>query len=164
MKLTVLILGIALICQSACSLRGAVGSGQLNEEAALAANIPYNPLNWKVITTSIDRQAGAMSTLFGNDLAVRHARTASNMAYPQGSILSLVTWAQREDPHWFGAKIPGPIKTVEFAIVEFNSEHKPSVSYESYEGPELKRKTTVDAGLLKARIESITGRRASVMP
>jgi hypothetical protein len=29
----------------------------------------------------------------------------------------LVTWREREDPHWFGARIPGEMVSVEFVVV-----------------------------------------------
>jgi hypothetical protein len=32
-------------------------------------------------------------------------------------VLALVTWAQRDDPHWFGARIPGVPQSVEFVSV-----------------------------------------------
>jgi hypothetical protein len=35
-------------------------------------------------------------------------------AYPAGAVLALVTWTQRDDPHWFGARIPDVPQTVEF--------------------------------------------------
>jgi hypothetical protein len=164
MKLTVLILASTLMFQSGCSLQGTDRSGQLNEAASIAGDLPFNPLQWKVVASSIDQQASVMSTLFGNDLALRHARSAPATAYPPGSILSLVTWSQREDPHWFGAKIPGPIKSIEFAIVDAGPDQNSSISYQLYEGPALIKNTSIDAGVAKVRIESMMGTRASVMP
>ena len=37
--------------------------------------------------------------------------------YPPGAVLALVTWAQREDPHWFGARIPDRPQMVEIVQV-----------------------------------------------
>ncbi|MGA2728916.1 MAG: hypothetical protein ABSE96_13975 [Terracidiphilus sp.] len=34
--------------------------------------------------------------------------------YPAGAVLALVTWNQRDDPHWFGARIPATPFSVEF--------------------------------------------------
>ena len=45
-----------------------------------------------------------MSTLYGHDDAVRSAR--SDLGYPPGSTLAVVTWRRQNDPHWFGAMIP----------------------------------------------------------
>lgn len=83
--------------------------------AALAGDLPFNPLHWNVITTFVNRTDSTMSTLFGNDAAVHYARTHSQHEYPAGSALALVTWAQREDPRWFGGNIPATVKSVEFA-------------------------------------------------
>ena len=75
--------------------------------------LPQNVLEWRVIATGVNTQDATMFTLFGNDLAVMHSRTNPNQPYPAGSVLSLVTWTQQEDPRWFGAKIPGTLKSVE---------------------------------------------------
>jgi hypothetical protein len=58
-----------------------------------------------------------MATLYGNDAAMLAVRTrAAGAAYPAGSVLALVTWVQRDDPHWFGARIPGRPQSVEFVL------------------------------------------------
>jgi hypothetical protein len=54
-----------------------------------------------------------MSTLFGNDAAVSSV-DARGPAYAAGAVLALVTWSQREDPHWFGAGIPDVPQSVDF--------------------------------------------------
>lgn len=33
--------------------------------------------------------------------------------YPAGAVLGLVTWAERDDPHWFGGRIPDKPVSVE---------------------------------------------------
>ena len=45
------------------------------------------------------------------------AAARAGVAYPAGAVLGLVTWRQREDPHWFGARIPGSVVSVEFVEV-----------------------------------------------
>jgi hypothetical protein len=72
-------------------------------------------MEWKAITSVVDRGAGTTATLFGNDAAVAAARAGG--AYPAGAVLGLVTWREREDPHWFGARIPGRAVSVEFVVV-----------------------------------------------
>jgi hypothetical protein len=89
-----------------------------NAAAALPASLPYQPLGWGAITMFVDPQAHTMATLYGNDaamLAVQMRRAGA--AYPTGAVLALVTWAQREDPHWFGARIPDRPQSVEFVQV-----------------------------------------------
>jgi len=92
-----------------------------NRAAALPASLPYDPLKWNAITLYVDPKSRTTATLFGNDTAMQavHARGANGgpPAYQAGSVLALVTWAQREDPHWFGARIPDTPQSVEFIQV-----------------------------------------------
>jgi hypothetical protein len=87
----------------------------INQRAALKAEMPYPVLNWKVITTTADRGAVTMSTLFGNDAAVTAAR--NNQPYPPGAVIALVTWREWDNPRWFGSRVPGEWLQTEF--VEF---------------------------------------------
>jgi mono/diheme cytochrome c family protein len=93
-----------------------------NQAAALPANLPYQPLGWNAITMYVDPNQHTMSTLFGNQAAMQTVSahgTASTGApvYSPGSVLALVTWVQRDDPHWFGARIPAVPQSVEFVQV-----------------------------------------------
>jgi hypothetical protein len=80
--------------------------------APLPPGLPAQVLTWNPITMYADRSARTMATLFRN---------------PSGSALALVTWAQRNDPRWFGARIPEAPQSVE--IVEQSSNR-----YRRYEG------------------------------
>jgi mono/diheme cytochrome c family protein len=90
-----------------------------NRAAALPANLPYQPLGWSPITMYVDPKNQTMAILYGNDAAMQsvHPRTPGVPAYTPGAVLVLVTWAQREDPHWFGARIPDNPQSVEFVTV-----------------------------------------------
>ena len=103
----------------------------LNQGAALVGELPSNPMQGKVITSWVDKQASTMSTMFGNDVAVRYARTNPEAKYPAGSVLSVVTWSQQEDPRWFGGNIPAKAKSVEFVSVGTGVN---AYSYQRYEG------------------------------
>jgi hypothetical protein len=89
-----------------------------NQAAARPASLPYQPLDWHAITMYVDPNAHTMSALYGNDVATQCVNVHSNAprapAYAPGSVLALVTWAQRDDPHWFGARIPAVPKSAEF--------------------------------------------------
>jgi hypothetical protein len=86
-----------------------------NAAAALPASLPYQPLGWGPITMYVDPKNRTTATLYGNDAAQQAVQTArSAPAYPAGAVLALVTWAQRDDPHWFGARIPDQPVSVEF--------------------------------------------------
>jgi len=98
----------AVLCLSVlgCSSENPRVVTRLNEDASQMGELTSNPLQGKVITSWIDKQHSTMSTLFGNDVAVRYARSNPQHDYPAGSVLSVVTWKQQEDPRWFGGNIP----------------------------------------------------------
>jgi hypothetical protein len=149
-------------CSSSSSRVSARVSAALNQNAAVAGDLSENPLHWKVITSTIDRSNSTLATLFGNDPAVEYARSHSQQDYPSGSVLSLVTWTQREDPRWFGANIPDRVKSVEFVTI--GSGPNQTTSYEEYEGTPLKQMPTPDLALAKERTAYLLSLRAAVMP
>jgi hypothetical protein len=112
---------------------------------SLGGQRPPNSLQWNVITTLIDKRASTMSTLYGNDVAVRYARTTAQHDYLPGSELLLVTWEQREDMHWFGGNIPGLVKAVERVHVAARPDLRSSYYYERYEGSPLVRVSVSEA-------------------
>jgi hypothetical protein len=124
---------------------------------SLADSFAGHPMTGKVITSFADPRLGTMSTLYGSDVAVKSAR--SGQAYPTGAVVTLVTWSQRQDPHWFGGRIPDSLKSVE--RVSYHAGGTPG--YKIWSGG---RSTAdePDSGVIAARIEYITTRKASVMP
>jgi len=117
-----------------------------------------------VITSTIQKQASTMGTLYGNDVAVRYVRSDSRLDYPAGSVLSLVTWTQQEDVRWFGAKIPGQVKSVEFVSVTAGPNNQFSYSYEDYEGAPLLRTSALNGHSPENRAAYLLSLRAAVMP
>ena len=131
---------------------------RLNDEAALVGELPSNPLKGRVITSWVNKRDATMSTLFGNDVAVQYARTNAEMKYPAGSVLSVVTWSQQEDPRWFGGSIPQKTRAVEFVKVMGPGAY----SYQRYEGSPLKK---VEDGVApNDRASYVLSQRAAVMP
>ncbi|GAA0541930.1 cytochrome P460 family protein [Chitinophaga japonensis] len=112
----------------------------------------------KVITSSIDRKQNTMSTLYGNQLAFDHAAEAMDTGYPTGAELTLVTWRQREDPHWFGANIPGTPQSVEVVQVAAPA------TYRQYAGAALAPVPNTDTLQVNARIKYILAQKPSVIP
>jgi hypothetical protein len=111
-----------------------------NRAAALPAGLPYPPLGWKPLTLFVDPKTLTITALLGNEQAARaadawsvDANHASGPDYAAGSVLALVTWAERDDPHWFGARIPDLPLSVEFVRVDGG---KPD-SYRRFAGPSL---------------------------
>ena len=121
--------------------------------AYLPDSLDKHPLTGKVITTIVDPREGTMSTLYGNDLAVKATR--SGRSYYPGAFYALVTWSQREDPHWFGGRIPKGLVKVETVDCTSGGE----VRWGCYQGTSLKW-TQMDPG----RIQYITALKASVLP
>jgi hypothetical protein len=68
----------------------------------------------------VDPQEHTMSALYGNTAAIESATAPGTgpIPYSPGSVLALVTWVQRDDPHWFGGRIPGSVQSVEFVQTE----------------------------------------------
>jgi hypothetical protein len=110
-----------------------------NKAATLPQSLPYQPLDWNVITVYVDPRSHAMAALYGNDSAMHAVRargsspSGSIVATP-GSVLALVTWFQREDPHWFGGRIPDTPKSVEFVQADATGK---LTGYRCYDGPGL---------------------------
>jgi hypothetical protein len=136
---------------------------RLNENATLTGDIPTDPLRWRVITSGVDSHDSTMYTLFGNDTAVQYSRTNGERNYPDGSVLSLVTWEQQEDMRWFGARIPAQPKSVEFVAVRVFGNGRPSYSYRNYQGTPLKERPALE-GPANGRAEHVLSLRAAVMP
>ena len=115
-----------------------------NNAANLPASLPYQPLSWSAITLYVDPATRTMAVLYGNDVAMRAVRSRNQgSAYPAGSILALVTWAQREDPHWFGARIPDRPRAVEFVQVAAAGSQS---SYRRFAGEALLEDASADGG------------------
>ncbi len=90
-----------------------------NAAASFPSSLPWQPLGWRPITMCVDPRMHTTATLYGNDAAMQvlDRRVEPGLAYPSGSVLALVTWAQRDDPHWFGARIPDTPRRVEFVQI-----------------------------------------------
>ena len=134
-----------------------------NDAANLPASLPYQPLGWNAITMYVDRKTRTTATLYGNETAMQAVQprkeTAAASAYSAGSVLALVTWAQREDPHWFGARIPDSPECVE--VVQMTASG-PATSYRRFAGAGLiedhppeemaAQRSSFITGLLPARL------------
>jgi Cytochrome P460/Haem-binding domain len=108
-----------------------------NTAAALPTSLPYQPLAWAAITMYVDPRTHTMATLYGNDPAIKSVQALvgeSSPVYSVGAVLALVTWVQRDDPHWFGGRIPAVPQSVEFVQVTAGG---PAASYRRFSGVEL---------------------------
>jgi hypothetical protein len=158
------VVGMAAAVLFGCSNPAPKIAATLNESASLSGDLPVNPLKWKIITSMVDKKNSTMSTLYGNDVAVEYARTNAQRAYPEGSRLALVTWTEADDQRWFGAKIPGGVKAVEFVFVKLNREGRVSYTYQKYEGSPLKM-TSLEQSFTRPReADILLSKRAAVLP
>ena len=158
-RLAVVTLAVAM---AGCGHREPTEEDVLNVQARLPAGMPVPAMDWRVIASSVDRThlaTGTMSTLTGNDVAVKYAGTE---VYPVGSKLALLTWLERDDPHWFGARIPGSFVGLETVTVERGADGKAVAIYRRYAGDPLREVT--DAANAEMRKAAILGMRYSVMP
>ena len=149
----------------ACSNHKENAAELYNQTASLTATdlLNFNPLQWKVITAAGNKNNNTMCTLYGNDTAIFYARSGKGNVYPQGSVLSLVTWKQQDDKHWFGAKIPQQILSVE--VLKFSPEGTiGNPVYETYEGTPLRLKKQNAPADIAIRSAYITGLKAVVTP
>jgi hypothetical protein len=136
----------------------------LNERASLTGNLPANPLAWQVVTSTIDKSKSEMSTLYGNDVAVAYARSHADHNYPAGSVLALVCWTQTDDPRYFGARIPGKSKSVEFVTVSADSDGHPTYLDQFYDGTPLQKASEERSSAPTERAARILSLRSAVFP
>jgi hypothetical protein len=129
-----------------------------DQGVSLPDSISGHPMSGRIITAVVNPRDHTMSTLYGNDIGVKSARSGQ-AAYPAGSVLALVTWSQRDDPHWFGGRIPRMLQSVE--VLTFGSGATPS--YECYEGMPLAKRQSA-APDVPGRIAYITVQKAAVLP
>ena len=134
-------------------------TNEYNTAASLPDTLLLKPHEWKVITSGISKDEHTMYTLYGNDAAVKSARSGQQ-PYPAGALLSLVTWQQQADQHWFGAIIPGAVMSVEQVLYTADNI---SPVYIKYTGKTL-IKSTVTGEDSNNRIAYMVNQRASVMP
>jgi Cytochrome P460 len=164
MRLLIFAAGVIATTLSGCGNPTPKVAATLNESASLSGDLPINPLKWKIITSMVDKKNSTMSTLYGNDVAVRYARTNAQKNYPEGSTLALVTWTESDDPRWFGAKIPEHVKSVEFVFVKLNPEGKVSYTYQKYEGSPLKMISLEQSFTPREEADILLSQRAAVLP
>jgi hypothetical protein len=152
-----------LLIVAGCSHRRPSERDLYNVDAALPAALPLQPLDWQVITSSVDREHHTMATLFGNDVAVKAAHASDGQVqYPAAAVLSEVTWLQREDEHWFGGRIPQRFVSMEIVKITTSAEGSSAAGYERF-GPTGQR-TSENPGQDEARKQAILAEKPSPMP
>jgi hypothetical protein len=154
MKTYTFIYLVAALLFSACSQPVPAGK-IINYQASVPASFGLGKM--EVITSLINKRQHTMSTLYGNAVSVKRARSGA-MIQP-GEKLLLVTWQQKPDENWFGANIPNRIERVE--QIETTSTPE-TAKYLCYTGSGLA--LSIDTTGQNSRINAIFGLQASVMP
>lgn len=124
------------------------------------ARVIFDPNGLKVIASSVNRQLGTMSILYGNARAYRRALTDS-AAHTGGEEYSFVTWRYAGNPLYDGSDINGELLCIEH--IETSSQaNKVSIAYEL----KLGKPMPVKGKLLNKldRIHYIFGYRPSILP
>lgn len=127
------------------------GTEIVNNRASLPDNLPYQPLDWVPSTMYVDPAKQTMAMLFVNGAAQQQSAD---------SVFALITWSQREDPHWFGARIPDKPRSVEF--VEPGKAEQTG-GYSRYAGTDLKL-TPFKKGSVKERVRFILSLAKATLP
>jgi hypothetical protein len=146
-----------------CSQPNARVTTRFNRDAEVSGELPYNPLQWEVIASTLNHNDHTLATVLGNDRAIAYARKNATHAYPAGSVLSVITWSQEKDPRWFGGNIPGNVRSVEFLEVQFGQDHE-TYLYTLYGGSPLRKLVSTEEKSPTGRAAYILGQRAVVMP
>jgi hypothetical protein len=119
--------------------------------------LPFNPLDLKVITSRIDKSKGTMSILYGDEHALHGYRMG--LGLPPHSMVVLVTWAQKEDEHWYGANIAKNLQSVDVLTTGTDPE---GLGFKHFEGqPAREMLEQVNYG---DELKYLSGFKASVMP
>jgi hypothetical protein len=179
----VVLQAIALTALSFCAVFGGCSNpngvppivATMNENGSLtdaaAKTLPANPLQWKIITAAVDTSSKTMATLYGNDVAVRFARSNASHDYPVNATIALVTWTQRDDPRYFGAKIPDRLQSIEYVFVRQTNDAASAAasvakqySYQKFEGSPLIKNATEEGKTPSPRAAVLLGQRAAVLP
>jgi hypothetical protein len=127
-----------------------------NAAARLPASLPYQPLTWHPISLFTDPVDHTTSILFGNGVALNTSNAAT---YPAGTVLALVSWTERDDPHWFGARIPDLPVSVEF--VRISPEGKQI--YQDFQGPQWSE-SKLQPDVVARRLRFVTDLPAAQLP
>lgn len=160
MKLQIIALISLSLAISSCSEKKSPEQ-IINQKASLPEALNWEAARYKVITSFIDKKDSTMSILYGNDLARKTFIASENRVIP-GETLALVTWKQKADENWFGARIPGTVNTIELIKTSTQNAGVPAIAYSLYKGKEfnLSKDTTNN----QTRIKYIFGQQPSVMP
>jgi len=83
-----------------------------NAAVGFPKGLSFNPLSWTPVTLYADPRTLTISVLFAQDTGTKGMVTQT-AAPANGAEMALVTWTERDDPHWFGARMADKVVSVE---------------------------------------------------
>ena len=132
----------------------------VNENASLPEKFDFNAMNLKAVSSSINHRKQTTMTLYGTPSAIDELKGNPGKDENKERILALITWSQKGDPYWYGAKIPDHLLSVEVIRSKKPFAEHSEIQYQKYEGKELKKADAEGAD----RINAILGMKPSIMP
>jgi len=75
---------------------------------------PVGYQNWRVISMSHRVDNKTVRVIYGNDKAIKAARSGKTQPWPNGAIIGKVVWKQKEAGDWKTAIVPGKFVHAEF--------------------------------------------------
>ena len=157
MKVCIYSLFVALLAIAGCTPRTSPRE-LINQKASLPEAFSISDLHQKVLTAMINKKGHTMSLLYGDAAAELALRSTDPARAPEFS-LTLVTWRQQDDVHWFGARIPGDLVSVE-RLTKKSSDKSPV--YQKLSGRQLIAVT--DTGGTAGRIRLMLSQKVLVLP
>lgn len=158
MKTPYYLLAIILIALFTGCVQTTAPADLINKKASLPGTFTISDLHQRVLSSFYNTKDNTNSVLYGDNGAEQVLQKHNTATSPAFS-LTLFTWHQQEDPHWFGARIPGDLVSVERLTKERTGDR---LSYQKLTGKQL---TAVDdtAGSGK-RIRFILSQQPLIQP
>lgn len=151
MKIQILTLFVFSLFMAACDN---------SAKPELAPETIFETSGMQPITSLFNKKSGTMSTLYGNDLALKAARD-ENQNHRPGEVFTLVTWDLEPNPYWFGGNINGDERYIETVKV-LPAENGIRVDYEvEKNGGDVFKTYNTDK---QERINFIFEQKAAVFP
>lgn len=114
----------------------------------------------KTITTFINTHNYTTSTLYGNENAYKAMLNSGSIN--NDKTLVLITWKQKDDPNWFGAKIPGSLVSIETLKTNTTFKDEHNIVYEFLPGSHSEK--IIPTSDTDKRIKDILTLQPAVMP
>jgi hypothetical protein len=114
--------------------------------------------NQKVITSLINKKDGAISIIYGNDLAIKSANNSISI-HQIGESYTIVTWKEKAMPDWYGTNMNGEILSIEKVNLLQDKAGKLSYNYKIERGTLNWRHMNV-----KQRVHHIINQSTAVFP